>query len=68
MLNKLLEATREYNLWDWTMLKLALVSAGILLGLYLYPILSCYKTAIWIIFIICYLGIAYRTLSLAKKQ
>ena len=63
----MLQATKSYTLWDWAMLKLALVSAGVLLGLYLYPVLSCYTTVIWVVFVVCYLGIAYRTLSLFRR-
>ena len=67
MLGKMLLAAKGYTLLDWTMLKLALVSMGILLGLYLYPIFSCYTTVIWVVFAVCYLGIVYRTLSLFRR-
>lgn len=67
MLRKLLNAAKGYSLYDWAFLKIALVSAGILLGLYLYPVLVCYKTIIWVVFVFSYLWTIYRTFKLLKR-
>lgn len=68
MFAKLLIAAQSYTLWDWALLKLALVTLGILLGVYLYPVLCEYRAVVWVVFIVCYLATAYRTLKLVKNK
>lgn len=67
MLRKLLNAAKGYSLYDWAFLKIALVSAGILLGLHLYPVLVFYKMSIGIVFVVCYLWTIYRTIKFLKR-
>lgn len=67
MLAKLLDAAKNYTLWDWALLKLALVTLGILLGIYLYPVMFEYRAVVWVVFVVCYLATAYRTLKHFKN-
>ncbi len=67
MLKNLLAATGYYSIWDWGCLKMALVSLGILFGLYFRSFFLEYTTLIWIVFLFCYISIGYRTLKLFKQ-
>lgn len=61
LIERLLRAGRKYTLIDFACLKITLVSLGILLGAYLSNFFLNYTTILWIIFIVSYLWIIYRT-------
>jgi hypothetical protein len=60
-INRLLKAARNYTVMDYTFFKITLVSFGILLGAYFLQFFLNYTSMIWIIFIISYLWVMYRT-------
>jgi hypothetical protein len=59
--DKAINSVRQYSLWDWGWLKIALFSFGLLMGVYFAQILSQYVTFIWAIFIFAYIWIIYKT-------
>lgn len=61
LINKLLGAAKKYTVLDYSLLKLTLISLGILIGTYFSNFLSNYTLIIWIIFLISYIVIIYRT-------
>lgn len=70
LLNKLMSGARQYNVFDFGMLKLALLFVGILLGTYFSEFFSHYLSEVWIIAVVCYVYIIYSTLTKAfcKKK
>jgi hypothetical protein len=60
-IDKAINSARQYSLWDWGWLKIALFSFGLLMGVYFAQILSQYVTFIWAIFIFAYIWIIYKT-------
>ena len=54
-LNSLLLATKQYTIWDFGFLKLALFSSGLLIGIYFAQILGQYVTSIWAFFVFAYI-------------
>lgn len=60
-LNRLLESAKKYTIFDYGCLKITLISLGILLGTYLPKFFLSYTSLIWIIFIVSYICIIYRT-------
>lgn len=61
LLDKLLGATKKYTILDYSCLKLSLISLGILIGTYFSNFFLNYTSLLWIIFIVSYIGIIYRT-------
>lgn len=61
LINKLLGAAKKYTVLDYSLLKLTLISLGILIGTYFSNFLSNHTLIIWIIFLVSYIGIMYRT-------
>lgn len=60
-INKLFEATKQYTVVDFGFLKLCLISIGILFGVYFSQFFSSYLSIVWIIFIVSYIFIMYKT-------
>lgn len=61
LINKLLGAAKKYTVLDYGFLKITLISFGILIGTYFSNFFSNYTSLLWIIFLISYLWIIYRT-------
>lgn len=61
LINKLLGATKKYTVLDYGLLKITLISLGILIGTYFSNFSSNHTSLLWIIFIISYIWIIYRT-------
>jgi hypothetical protein len=62
-ISKLMDAARQYTVWDFGMLKIALLFAGILLGTYFSNFFCQYINAIWIIAIAAYVFIIWSTIK-----
>jgi uncharacterized membrane protein len=60
-IQKALKASRNFTVIDYACLKIALIFLGILLGTYFSKFFFSHTTFLWIIFIISYLFIMYRT-------
>jgi small multidrug resistance family-3 protein len=61
LINKILAAANKYTVLDYSLLKLTLVSLGILIGTYFSSFFSNHTSLLLIIFLISYIGIIYRT-------
>lgn len=66
-LNNMLERTKSYNLWDFSALKIALVAVGILLGAYFSKFFLYNIVIVWVVFVVTYLFIMYKTLVAYRK-
>lgn len=60
-IKRLLKAARKYTVMDYAFLKITLVSFGILLGAYFSQFFLNHTSFLWVIFILSYLWIMYRT-------
>ncbi|MHB8126355.1 MAG: hypothetical protein ACYDEJ_12085 [Desulfitobacteriaceae bacterium] len=56
-----LKAAREYTVMDYACLKITLLSFGILLGAYFAKFFLSYTSFLWVVFIVSFLWIMYRT-------
>jgi len=61
LINKALNSTKNYNIFDFSILKLSLITFGILLGAYFSKFFLSIILFIWIVFIVCYAMIMYKT-------
>ncbi len=61
MIERVMNATRRYTVMDFGCLKIAVLAAGILLGVYFYQFSLANITWLWIIFVVSLLWIMYRT-------
>ena len=59
---KVFQATKQYTFWDFAILKLCLVTMGILIGMYFSSQLASLTAVIWAVFLISYAVIVYKTL------
>ena len=50
---------RKFTLLDYSMFKVALFSAGLLVGLYFKSFFGNYLSAIWVIFLVSYVFLMY---------
>ncbi len=60
-INKAINAGRSYSILDFALLKTSLISFGILLGAYFSQFFIGYISVVWIVFIVAYLLIMYKT-------
>lgn len=60
-IQRLLKVARKYTVMDYVFFKTTLVSFGILLGAYFSQFFLSHTSFIWIVFIVSYLWIMYRT-------
>lgn len=67
LIEKLLNAARKYNVWDYGWLKICLFSLGIIFGVYFNAFFSNYMPIIWAIFIVSYVWIFYKTFAKYMK-
>jgi small multidrug resistance family-3 protein len=61
LIERSIRAARKYTLVDYSCLKLTLLSLGILLGAYFSKFFLNNASLLWVIFIITYIWIMYRT-------
>ena len=61
IIQRLLKAARNFNAVDFACLKITLISFGILLGAYFAQFFLKYTIILWVIFIVSFLWILYRT-------
>ena len=62
LIDRLLKAARKYTIMDYAFFKITLASFGIILGAYFSSFFLSHINIIWVIFIVSYLWIGYRTL------
>lgn len=67
-LEKIMTGAKQYSVFDFGMLKCALLFAGILLGTYFWEFFSQYLRIVWILAIVCYIYIIYSTLTKAFSK
>lgn len=67
LINDLMQRTKRYNLWDFSALKITLVSFGIILGAYFSKFFLDKISIVWVIFGVTYLFILYKTLVAYRK-
>ncbi|PKM89223.1 MAG: hypothetical protein CVU87_05775 [Firmicutes bacterium HGW-Firmicutes-12] len=60
-IDRVLGATGKYTAWDFAFLKISLLSLGIIFGAYFANFFLSYTSFLWIVFIVSYLWIMYRT-------
>lgn len=60
-INNMLQRTKKYNLWDFSALKITLVAVGILFGAYFSKFFLDNIIIVWIIFVVTYLFIMFKT-------
>jgi len=60
-INKALKVAASYNAWDWGWLKVTLIAFGILVGTYFAQFFMQYIVIVWIIFVLSYIWIVYKT-------
>ena len=60
IMNLFMEKARHFTIFDYGVFKLALASAGVLIGMYCSAWLMPYAPIIWGIFAISYGGLIYR--------
>ena len=60
-IQKALNAARKYTVMDYACLKITLLSFGILLGAYFAQFFLSYTSFLWVVFIVSFLWIMYRT-------
>lgn len=65
LIEKLMSGARKYSVFDFGMLKFALLFAGILLGTYFWEFFSGYICVVWFLAIVSYGYIIYSTLTKA---
>lgn len=56
-----INAARKYTVWDFAIFKFCLISLGILFGVYFAQFFQNYMALLWIVFIVSYVYIMYRT-------
>lgn len=67
LINKLMKSATNYNVWDYAWFKVTLCSLGVLLGACFSQFFLKYISIVWVIFIISYVWIMYKTLIKYKK-
>jgi hypothetical protein len=62
LIERLLKAARKFTVMDYVCFKITLVSLGIILGAYFANFFLSYTFFLWVVFIVSFLWIGYRTL------
>lgn len=60
-ISKVFESTKQYTVWDFGFLKVCLFSMGILFGVYFSQFFLPYISIVWLIAIVSYVFIMYKT-------
>ena len=61
-IKRLYKAAKQYTFMDYACLKTALFTLGLLLGAYFSKFILNYTTLLWVVFLLSYAWIMYRTL------
>ena len=62
-----MRATKKYTVFDFGILKITLVSFGILLGAYFSEFFLRHTVTLWIVFLVTYIFIWYKTMIAYKR-
>lgn len=60
-IDRLMNAARKFTVSDFASLKITLISIGIILGVYFAEFFRSYLMLLWIVFLVSYVWIIYRT-------
>lgn len=60
-IQRALQASKKFTVMDFALLKITLIAFGILLGTYLWSFFSHHIGWLWVIFLLSYIWIMYRT-------
>ena len=61
LITEVLNATKKYTILDFAVLKTCLISIGVLFGVYFSKVLKPYRLVIWLIALVSYVYIMYKT-------
>jgi len=61
LIDRLMNAAKKFTVLDYGFFKITLLTAGVLLGTYFAPFFLGYTTLLWILFIVSFAWIGYRT-------
>jgi hypothetical protein len=61
LIDRLMNAAKKFTVIDYGFFKITLFSAGVLAGTYFAPFFLSYTTLLWIVFIVSFVWIGYRT-------
>lgn len=61
LIKRTLKAARNYTVVDYACLKITLLSAGIIIGTYFPKFFLSHSSLLWLVFIVTYIWIMYRT-------
>lgn len=61
LIKRALKAARNFTVMDYACLKITLIAFGILIGAYFPKFFLNYSSYLWVIFIVSYIWIMYRT-------
>lgn len=61
MINRMLEAARNYNIWDYGFFKICMICLGIILGAYFAVFFMNHISFIWILFLGSLIWVFYAT-------
>jgi small multidrug resistance family-3 protein len=67
LINSLLEAGKQYNVWDYTFFKTSLMTIGIIVGVYFTEFFGKYISVVWTVAIASYIWIMYKTFITYRK-
>ena len=67
-INSVMQATKKYTVLDFALLKICLVTIGILLGVYFIVFLAKYILFVWVAAIVSYVWIMYKTFIGYRKK
>jgi small multidrug resistance family-3 protein len=66
-ISSMLDASRRYNVLDYTFLKLSLMAMGIILGVYFTEFFVRFIPAVWAVAVIGLIWVMYKTFIVYRK-
>jgi len=66
-ISSMLDASRRYNLLDYTFFKLSLMAMGIILGVYFTEFFVRFISAVWAVAVIGLIWVVYKTFIVYRK-
>jgi prepilin signal peptidase PulO-like enzyme (type II secretory pathway) len=66
-INSMLDASRRYNILDYTFFKLSLMALGIILGVYFRDFFAGLIPAVWAVAVIGLIWVMYKTFIVYRK-
>ncbi|MFA6807661.1 MAG: hypothetical protein WCR27_01585 [Eubacteriales bacterium] len=67
LVKRMLKAAKEYTLFDFACIKVALLSFGLLIGAYFSKFFLNHTFFLWVAFILTYLWVLYRTFFKTRR-